>query len=86
MLARAFNSALRVGEELGVKSIGLPAISSGIFGFPKELVAEILFEEALKYKDQSSSSRIEEIQFTNFDSLTAHIFRDEFDRRGLKDL
>lgn len=51
MLAKAFLSALRVAEELKVRSIALPAISSGIFGFPKELVAEILFQEALKYKE-----------------------------------
>ncbi len=42
VLRRAYESAFRVAGERGdIRSIAFPAISTGIFGFPKELAATI---------------------------------------------
>ncbi|MBI3158965.1 MAG: macro domain-containing protein [Chloroflexi bacterium] len=41
-LAAAVTASLRVAEELGLASISLPAISTGIFGFPKERAAPVI--------------------------------------------
>lgn len=74
MLGKAVLSALKIATDLGAKSIAMPAISSGIFGFPKPLVAEILFAEVTEFSKKNSSSSLEEAHFTNFDSETANIF------------
>ena len=42
LLASAIRSSLALASELGCESIAMPAISSGIFGFPKALAAEII--------------------------------------------
>ena len=36
-------------EEIGIESVSIPAISSGIFGFPKEKCAEIMLEYAIAW-------------------------------------
>jgi O-acetyl-ADP-ribose deacetylase (regulator of RNase III) len=43
-LAAAVRSALDLAAERGVDSVSLPAISAGIFGFPKERCARIILE------------------------------------------
>lgn len=49
LLVSAYRSSLRLAEDLGARSIAIPAISTGIFGFPTvraaALVAELLTTE-----------------------------------------
>src|SRR3990172_3784030 len=42
-LSDAMTGSLRVADELKLSSIALPAISTGIFGFPKDRAARIIF-------------------------------------------
>jgi len=49
VLRQCMWKSLEKTEELSLRSISIPAISSGIFRFPKELCAEILFETALDF-------------------------------------
>lgn len=44
LLANCYRNALRRAEENGVGSIAFPAISTGIFGFPKEPAARIALQ------------------------------------------
>eukprot|EP01089_Gocevia_fonbrunei_P009080 TRINITY_DN2100_c0_g1_i1.p1 TRINITY_DN2100_c0_g1~~TRINITY_DN2100_c0_g1_i1.p1 ORF type:complete len:331 (-),score=80.88 TRINITY_DN2100_c0_g1_i1:127-1023(-) len=67
-------------EELGYKSISVPAISSGIFRFPKDLCAEIIFETALDWF-KGNPKNLHEIRFTNFDQDTVNFFTKEFVKR-----
>ena len=41
LLASAYRSALEIAEELGAKSVSMPAISGGTFGFPIDAVADV---------------------------------------------
>jgi O-acetyl-ADP-ribose deacetylase (regulator of RNase III) len=41
LLASAILQALRRGEDIGATSVAVPAISTGVFGFPLEMAAEI---------------------------------------------
>jgi len=58
-----------VADDLGAKSLAFPAISTGIFGFPKELAAEIAVS-TLRRVD----SRVERIILTAFDRQTMSIY------------
>jgi O-acetyl-ADP-ribose deacetylase len=44
-LRKAVKSSLLLASENGFRSVSMPAISSGIFGFPKDRCAKILIEE-----------------------------------------
>jgi O-acetyl-ADP-ribose deacetylase (regulator of RNase III) len=71
-------SCLDKAEELKLTSISLPAISSGIFGFPKEKCASIMFDIAIQYsKERQGKTSIQEIRFTNFDDKTVDLFEKE---------
>ena len=48
-LASATRNALKVADEHGLKSIALPAISTGIFGFPMDRAAEIMLRTTIDY-------------------------------------
>ena len=41
LLAGAFRNCLRIAEELGARTIAMPAISAGIFGFPADTAADV---------------------------------------------
>jgi O-acetyl-ADP-ribose deacetylase (regulator of RNase III) len=41
LLASCYRNALRVADELGVRTMALPAVSAGIYGWPADSAAEI---------------------------------------------
>jgi len=41
LLANCYRNALRLADENGLQSIGFPAISTGIFGYPVEEAAQV---------------------------------------------
>ena len=79
-LRSAVHSSLLLASQKGLKSISLPAISSGIFGFPKDRCAAILIREALHYMEENEVGSIELIEFCVYDDLTLGYFKKEFDR------
>jgi O-acetyl-ADP-ribose deacetylase (regulator of RNase III) len=60
---------LEVAKQLGVKSIAFPAISTGVYGFPKERAARIAVTEAREFK-----GNIELVLFACFDPETYSIY------------
>jgi len=83
LLGMTVVSCLTLAEELKCTSISLPAISSGIFGFPKERCATIMFELVQTYlRDNKGRTAIKEIRFTNFDDRTVEIFEKEASKLG----
>ena len=59
---------------MGLKSIAIPAISSGIFGFPKVPCAKIMVKTAKKFIDSYEDTSLTEIRFTNFSFETCEVF------------
>eukprot|EP00026_Physarum_polycephalum_P008916 Phypoly_transcript_09021.p1 GENE.Phypoly_transcript_09021~~Phypoly_transcript_09021.p1 ORF type:complete len:475 (+),score=106.50 Phypoly_transcript_09021:51-1427(+) len=73
--------SLLKAHQMDLPSIAIPAISSGIFGFPKDRCAYIMTECAVKFCAKYSESPLKEIRFTNFDRETVEIFTQEFQNR-----
>lgn len=67
------------------KSISIPAISSGIFGFPKEECAKIMIKTALEEIKSGRAEYLEYIRFTNFDEETVKIFSLEMEETMKKE-
>jgi O-acetyl-ADP-ribose deacetylase (regulator of RNase III) len=82
LLASAVRNTLLKTHELNCASVSLPAISSGIFGFPKDLCAKVMFDVAEEFCKQHESTTVRQIRFTNFDRETVDVFLSERARRG----
>jgi len=81
LLREAVHSALALADAHELRSVSLPAISSGIFGFPKPLAAEIIWEATLSYLETSPDGCLERVRFCNIDARTANLFREEGEKR-----
>jgi len=77
LLRSAVWNSLAQAEELKLTSIALPAISSGIFGFPKDRCATILIQAALDFFQQHPAGHLRLIRFTNIDRLTVDLLAAE---------
>jgi O-acetyl-ADP-ribose deacetylase (regulator of RNase III) len=73
-LADAMTGSLRVADELKLSSIALPAISTGIFGFPKDRAARIIFSSIEKYFVENSSSAVKAVKLVLFDQSSVDVF------------
>jgi O-acetyl-ADP-ribose deacetylase (regulator of RNase III) len=71
LLSSCYRESLEVADQLKAKSIAFPAISTGIYGFPKQRAARIAINEIKKYQ-----GAIESVSFVCFDSETAAIYRE----------
>jgi O-acetyl-ADP-ribose deacetylase (regulator of RNase III) len=80
-LHTAVESALRLAEEQGFSSIALPAISTGIFGFPKRRGAQVILQAIVDFCRFHEASALREIHVTLIDRPTVQVFEDEFDSR-----
>ncbi len=71
-LRNATLNSLKVADENNLKSIVSPAISTGIFGFPKDRCAKIMLSTVIDYL--KSDTGLEKVMFCLYDDDTYNIF------------
>jgi O-acetyl-ADP-ribose deacetylase len=76
-LSKSIHSCLSLASDNSYKSISIPAISSGIFGFPKDRCANILLDESIKFL-QNNKTSIKIIEFCIIDDETLFHFKNKF--------
>ncbi|HLE41231.1 MAG TPA: macro domain-containing protein [Nitrospirota bacterium] len=79
-LRRAMNSVLKLATENGLTSISVPAISAGIFGFPKDRCAKILVNETVAFLKNGPKSALKLVEFCIFDQEAYAFFKSEFEK------
>jgi O-acetyl-ADP-ribose deacetylase len=80
-LARAVTGALRLADERQLARLAMPAISTGIFGFPKERAAPIVFSALAAFFEDRGESRLQQVDVTLFDAPTFEAFSKAFHDR-----
>ena len=71
LLAGCYRRCLELAREHGAKSIAFPAISTGIYGFPRERAAGIAIQTV---RECIEGTGVEEVQFVCFDQGTKGIY------------
>ncbi len=74
-LKKAINSVLALATEKGFKSIAVPAISAGIFGFPRDRCAKILVGQTAAFLKDNPGATLELIEFCIVDKEALLFFR-----------
>jgi O-acetyl-ADP-ribose deacetylase len=64
-LAACYRNALRVADEIGARSVAFPAISTGVYGYPLGLAAEVAVTTA-----RAADTDVTLIRFIAFDGTT----------------
>ena len=74
-LESAVTGSLRLADELKCVSVALPAISTGIYSFPKDRAAGIIFATIESYFVENSSSGVKTVKLILYDQPTVDVFR-----------
>jgi O-acetyl-ADP-ribose deacetylase (regulator of RNase III) len=69
MLASCYARALAVADELGAASVAFPAISTGVYGFPRDEAATIAVDTV-----RSTPTAVRRVVLVAFDAATADLY------------
>jgi O-acetyl-ADP-ribose deacetylase (regulator of RNase III) len=75
LLASAVRAALQMADEHGLKSIALPAISTGIFGYPLAEAAQVMLRAAIAYLEKDTE--LERVVFCLYGQPAFDVFARE---------
>ena len=75
-------ACLNLADQLGIKSIALPAFGTGVGGFPMKACARLMIESADNWG--SLAKTVERVQFCLFDDVGYKTFKDFLDARRRK--
>ncbi|MDP8975420.1 MAG: O-acetyl-ADP-ribose deacetylase [Actinomycetota bacterium] len=71
LLASCYRRSLEVADELGARSVAFPAISTGVYGYPKEEAASVAVDTI-----RSTPANVELVRLVAFDEQALRLFED----------
>jgi O-acetyl-ADP-ribose deacetylase (regulator of RNase III) len=79
LLARCYRSSLALASAHGVRSIAFPAISTGVYGFPRPRACAIAIHESHRFL--ATDDLLQKVIFISFDTETDALYRRELGLR-----
>ena len=74
VLQSAVRNCLTTAQSMGAAVVSIPAISTGKFGFPKKLCAEIMVRETVAFFAAGTAGVLSSVRLCNFDRHTVDAF------------
>jgi len=82
LLANCYKNSLALAEKHGLRSIAFPAISTGVFRYPKDEAAKIALTTIKEFISKSTNA-FDVIYFVLFDEFNFNIYKDLFTNQQL---
>uniref|UniRef100_A0A8D0HJ09 Poly [ADP-ribose] polymerase n=1 Tax=Sphenodon punctatus TaxID=8508 RepID=A0A8D0HJ09_SPHPU len=83
ILEDIIKECLKITEQLSLNSITFPAVGTGNLGFPKTIVAKLMFDQVFKFSSKKNLKSLQEVHFllhpTDKDNI--RVFSDELQNR-----
>ncbi len=79
-LRAAVMGSLETADQLEITSISFPAISTGIFGFPKEQAAGVIYQAVHDYIDEHEETGLKEVRICVYDQATIDAFTEVWEQ------
>ncbi len=79
-LEQAVFSAIKYADQLGMRSLAIPAISTGIFGYPLKEASRVILEAADSYCSQDPGV-LTGVQIILYDNQAAEVFAAAWDEQ-----
>ena len=76
LLADCYRNSLALADQYSIKSIAFPAISTGVYGFPKERAARIAIREVKNFLE--GDTNLERVLLVCFSDGDYQLYRDAF--------
>jgi len=73
LLSKCYTRSLQLALEHGLTSIAFPNISTGVYGFPKEMAAEIALETVREFL--ANNDAVLEVSFVVFDQENESLYQ-----------
>jgi len=73
LLDRCYHNSYRLAEEIKMKSIAFPCISTGVYNFPKQMAAEIAINKTISMSE--NPGHLERVIFVTFDEENYKIYK-----------
>ena len=70
LLASCYRRSLEVADGLGARTVAFPAISTGVYGYPKELAAEV----AVSTLRTTTTTSVQEVVLVAFDDENRRLY------------
>lgn len=76
LLQSCYRCSLALAEEKGCRTVAFPAISTGVFGYPKDKAAGAAVKTVKEYLTAHESTCIEEVLLVCFDEETRALYEE----------
>jgi O-acetyl-ADP-ribose deacetylase (regulator of RNase III) len=73
-LTAAVTGSMKAAERLGLSSLAMPALSTGIFGFPKQRAAGVIFSAIQNHFSENPASTLKQVRLVLYDQATVDVF------------
>ncbi len=78
LLASCYQTCLVLGKEKKIKTLAFPGVSTGVYGFPRDLAALIALNETKRFLNKNSYP--EKVIFVTYDDNSYEIYRKLLDQ------
>lgn len=78
LLASCYRNSLKLADKHKLSSIGFPAISTGIFGYPPDLAVEVVFNTVLA--ELPKLEHLKKIKFVLYSNEDLQLYQDKLNK------